>query len=171
MVQVIHVVRTADDIGYPGYSPLIHIHHVERSVFGNGIAIHIYGEMRIAAKEVVYARELMLNTIQTLTLTPETGTHTPYHAQKYRIIIPSDTWLRSTSTQRASSTTTAASTSTPTTVLGREPELAPMKVRSGSTSRHWASSRCRNPVKKIKWEKCNGKIRRMERLATRGLLH
>ncbi len=83
MVQVIHVVRTADDIGYPGYSPLIHIHHVERSVFGNGIAIHIYGEMRIAAKEVVYARELMLNTIQTLTLTPETGTHTPYHAQKY----------------------------------------------------------------------------------------
>ncbi len=83
MVQVIRNVRTSDDIGYGNSNPLIHIHHVERNVFGNGIAIHIYGEMRIAAKEAVYARELKLNTIQTLTLTAETGTHTGYNAQKY----------------------------------------------------------------------------------------
>ena len=83
MVQVIKVARASGDIGYPGWSPLIHIHHIERNVFGSGIAIHIYGEMRIAAKEAVYARELMLNTIQTLTLTAETGTHTGYNPQKY----------------------------------------------------------------------------------------
>ena len=91
MVQVVRVERlpltttgsATNDIGYPGWSPLIHIHHVERNVFGNGIAIHVYGEMRIAAKEVVYARELKLNTIQTMTLTAETGTHTSYNVQKY----------------------------------------------------------------------------------------
>ena len=83
MVEVIKAARAEGDIGYPGWSPLIHIHHVERNVFGNGIAIHIYGEMRIAAKEVVYAKELMLNTIQTMTLTAETGTHTSYNVQKY----------------------------------------------------------------------------------------
>ena len=90
MVQVIFAkdYRTEDDLGWDDeheYSraPLIHIHHVERSVHGNGIAIHIYGEMRIAAKEVVYARELKLNTIQTLLLTAETGTHTGYNPQKY----------------------------------------------------------------------------------------
>ncbi len=83
MVKVIKVARASGDIGYPGWSPLIHIHHIERNVFGSGIAIHIYGEMRIAAKEAVYARELMLNTIQTLTLTAETGTHTGYNPQKY----------------------------------------------------------------------------------------
>ncbi len=71
MVQVIHRERTVGDHGYPGYSPLIHIHHVKRDVFGNGIAIHIYGEMRIAAGEYVYARELKLNTIQVMNLTPE----------------------------------------------------------------------------------------------------
>jgi len=83
MVEVITDRRTSDDIGYGDSNPLIHIHHVERNVFGNGIAIHIYGEMRLAAKEVVYARELMLNTIQTLTLTAETGTHNSYNVQKY----------------------------------------------------------------------------------------
>jgi len=83
MVQVIRDTRVYGDIGYGESNPLIHIHHVERNVFGNGIAIHVYGEMRIAAKEVVYARELKLNTIQTLTLTAETGTHTSYNVQKY----------------------------------------------------------------------------------------
>lgn len=85
MVQVIKARdhRVAGDIGYGNWGPLIHVHHVERNVFGNGIAIHIYGEMRIAAKEVVYAREMKLNTIQTLTLTAETGTHTGYNPQKY----------------------------------------------------------------------------------------
>lgn len=87
MVQVIRVERRSiddvEDIGYPGWSPLIHIHHVERHVHGNGIVVHVYGEMRIAAKEVVYARELKLNTIQTMTLTAETGKHTGYNVQKY----------------------------------------------------------------------------------------
>jgi len=84
MVQVIHRARTADDHGYPGYSPLIHIHHVERNVFGNGIAIHIYGEMRIAAGEYVYARELKLNTLQVMNLTPEIPRNTlGYMAQKF----------------------------------------------------------------------------------------
>ena len=84
MVQVIHRPRTSDDEGYPGYSPLIHIHHVERNVFGNGIAIHIYGEMRIAAGEYIYAREMKLNTIQVMNLTPElpTNDNLGYMAQK-----------------------------------------------------------------------------------------
>ena len=84
MVQVIHRARTSVDHGYPGYSPLIHIHHVERNVFGNGIAIHIYGEMRIAAGEYVYARELKLNTLQVMNLTPEIPRNTlGYMAQKF----------------------------------------------------------------------------------------
>jgi len=63
--------------------PLIHIHYVERTVQGSGIAVKVYGEMKIAAKEVVYARELKLNTIETIYLTPLTGTHTPYIAQAW----------------------------------------------------------------------------------------
>jgi hypothetical protein len=39
--------------------------------------------MKIAAKEYVYARELKLNTIEVLNLTPETGDHHLYHVQKY----------------------------------------------------------------------------------------
>jgi len=60
-------------------------------VHGNGIAIRVYGEMRIAAKQVVFAKELKLNTIQVLTLTPEHGAvgaaYTPskwvYHKGEY----------------------------------------------------------------------------------------
>jgi len=63
--------------------PLIHIHYIERMVQGSGIAVKVYGEMKIAAKEYVYARELGLNTIQTLQLTPLTGAHTGYIAQTY----------------------------------------------------------------------------------------
>jgi hypothetical protein len=63
--------------------PLIHIHYIERTVHGNGIAIKVYGEMKIAAKEYVYARELKLNTIEVLLLTPHTGTHTGYIPQKW----------------------------------------------------------------------------------------
>jgi len=63
--------------------PLIHIHFVERSVHGDGVAVKVYGEMKIAAKEYVYARELMLNTIQVLQLTPHTGTHRGYIPQKW----------------------------------------------------------------------------------------
>ena len=63
--------------------PLIHIHFIERVVHGNGIAIKVWGEMKIAAKEYVYARELKLNTIEGLLLTPLTGDHHLYTAQTY----------------------------------------------------------------------------------------
>lgn len=71
MVQVITNRRVSGDLGYGSSNPLIHVHHVERNVFGNGIAIHVYGEIRIAAGEYVYAREMKLNTIQVMNLTPE----------------------------------------------------------------------------------------------------
>jgi len=65
-------------------APLIHIHFIERVVHGNGIAIKVYGEMLVAAKEFVYARELKLNTIETLQLTPHTGLQgRGYLAQKW----------------------------------------------------------------------------------------
>jgi len=63
--------------------PLIHIHYIDRPVQGRGIAVRVYGKMKIAAKEYVYARELKLNTIEVLVLTPETGTHTGYLVQKW----------------------------------------------------------------------------------------
>jgi len=56
-------------------TPLIHVHYVRRDVHGNGIGIKVYGELKIAAKEMVYARELKLNTLQVLLLTIEQGTH------------------------------------------------------------------------------------------------
>ncbi len=70
MVQVI-IANRADHTAYGGGQPIIHIHHVARDVHGNGIAIRVYGEIKIMAKEVVFAKELKLNTIQVLTLTPE----------------------------------------------------------------------------------------------------
>lgn len=73
MVDVIHVARTVPyPVGAFMQSPRIEIHHIERSVAGNGIAIHVYGEMLIAAGEFVFARELMGNTLKVLLLTPET---------------------------------------------------------------------------------------------------
>jgi len=63
--------------------PLIHIHIIERVVHGNAIGIKVYGEMKIAAKEYVYARELKLNTIQGMSLTAETGVHRLYNPQKW----------------------------------------------------------------------------------------
>lgn len=82
MVQVIQ--GMVNHAYWGGGSPIIHIHHIERDVFGNGIAIKVYGEMKIGSKEVVFARELKLNTLQVLVLTPETGrTWTGYMAQKY----------------------------------------------------------------------------------------
>jgi hypothetical protein len=65
--------------------PQINIHFIERTVHGSGIGIKVYGEMKIAAGEVVYAKELKLNTIEVLTLTPEVNKNTTvgYIAQKY----------------------------------------------------------------------------------------
>lgn len=86
MVQVIVTkdYRVEGDLGYANNAfPLIHIHSVRRHIHGNEVSITIKGDLRIAAKEVVYARDLKLNTIQTLQLTTETGEHTLYHPQKY----------------------------------------------------------------------------------------
>jgi len=90
MVQV----TTSDRNTYPdeGYeanasgqgTPQIHVHHVERYIHGNGVALKSYGEIKIAAGEFVWARELKLNTIEELQLTPEVGRNnaTGYMAQK-----------------------------------------------------------------------------------------
>lgn len=56
-------------------TPLIHIHLVERTIHGNHVAVKVWGEMKIGAKEIVYARELKLKTLQVLLLTPEHGVH------------------------------------------------------------------------------------------------
>ena len=84
MVHVIKGIkpRTAGEFG--GGDPLIHIHFIERNVFGNGIGIRVYGEVRMAAKEVLYASELMLNTIQVLVMFPEAPCSGPaFTAQKW----------------------------------------------------------------------------------------
>jgi len=52
-------------------TPEIHIHSVERHIHGNGIKIMVHGEIKIAAGEIVYARELKLNTLEVLKFTPE----------------------------------------------------------------------------------------------------
>jgi len=84
MVEVIYTSHD-DHANYGGGQPLIHIHHIERSVFGNGIVVKVFGEMKIAAGERVWAKELKLKTIQTLNLTPEITTNAgkAYIANKY----------------------------------------------------------------------------------------
>ena len=87
---MVEVIRTNSTDRYTrGFSaasfgaPLIHIHDIERHVFGNGIVVKVWGQMKIAAKEVVFARELKLNTLQVLLLTVETGHHWPWTANKW----------------------------------------------------------------------------------------
>jgi len=63
--------------------PLVVIDSVERHVHGNGIKVLVFAELKIAAKETVLARELKLNTIDSLFLTPHTGAHGLYHVQKW----------------------------------------------------------------------------------------
>lgn len=65
-------------------TPQVHVHYVHRDIFGNGIAIRSYGEIKIAAGEYVWAKELLMNTLQVLVLTPEIGTNNAlgYMAQK-----------------------------------------------------------------------------------------
>lgn len=83
MVQVVRGNRGGGGTA-TGSGPVVHIHYIERSVHGNGVAVKVYGELKIAAKEYVYARELKLNTIQVLLLTCETGNvNNAYTAQKY----------------------------------------------------------------------------------------
>jgi hypothetical protein len=63
--------------------PLVHVHFRERAVTGNGIAIKVYGEVKIAAHEKIYAKDLGLNTITVLTLTPYAGNHGGYIANNW----------------------------------------------------------------------------------------
>lgn len=58
--------------------PRFEIQVQDRIVKGEGVFVRVYGEMKIGAKERVYARDLGLRTIQLLMLQPEHGTHNPY---------------------------------------------------------------------------------------------
>jgi len=82
MVEV-YQSNATDHIAYGGGNPLIHIHSIRREVFGNEISLWVAGEMKIAAKEVVFAKELKLNSIQVLVLTPEAADHVPYIVNKW----------------------------------------------------------------------------------------
>jgi len=82
MVEV-YQANAADHILYGGGNPLVHIHSIRREVFGNEISLWVAGEMRIAAKQVVFAKELKLNSIQVLVLTPESADHVPYIVSKW----------------------------------------------------------------------------------------
>lgn len=67
-----------------GACPQIQVHFEHRDIFGNGIGVRVYGEMKIAAGEFVYAYELGLKTLQVLNLTPEINRRgLGYMAQKY----------------------------------------------------------------------------------------
>lgn len=81
-------VRPADHSGVnPGLGacPQIHIHYDRRDVHGNGTAVTVYGEIKIAAGERIWARELGLKTLQVLVLTPELNLNNGlgYMVQKY----------------------------------------------------------------------------------------
>ena len=58
--------------------PRFEIQVQDRVVKGESVFVRVYGEMKIGAKERVYARDLGLRTIQLLMLQPEHGTHNPY---------------------------------------------------------------------------------------------
>ncbi|MBA7493309.1 hypothetical protein ES702_03867 [subsurface metagenome] len=68
---------------YGGGRPEVHIHGIHRLIHGNGIMIKVYGQVKIAAKEVIFARELKLNTLKELQLTPDYGGHFPLIAKKW----------------------------------------------------------------------------------------
>ena len=74
--------------GGTGAKSLIHIHNVRREVHGNGVVIKVYGEMKLHAGQYVYAREMKLNTLQVLLLTPELNLNNGlgYMAQKLSLI-------------------------------------------------------------------------------------
>jgi len=85
MVEVI-ITRAADHTAAEGSgNPLIHIYSIERKVQGSGVYGIIYGEMKIASGERVWAHELKCNSIEVLTLTPELNINNGlgYMAQKF----------------------------------------------------------------------------------------
>lgn len=63
-------------------TPLIHIHYMERVVSGQGVAIKVWGEMKVISDVLIYAKDLKLNSIETLLLTPM-GSDKAYIAGKY----------------------------------------------------------------------------------------
>ena len=87
MVQVMKVLPT--DHALPlgpglGACPQVQVHHSYRDVFGDSIAVIVYGEMKVAAGERIWAYELGLKTLQVLDLTPEINRRgLGYMAQKY----------------------------------------------------------------------------------------
>lgn len=68
--------------GWMTHGALIHIHNIERHIHGNGIKLKVYGEMLVINNTRVYARELKLNTIEVLELTPMASDQ-PYGHGKY----------------------------------------------------------------------------------------
>jgi hypothetical protein len=66
-----HTGVDANGVAQGGGCPQIQIHYAYRDIFGTGISVRVYGEMKIAAGERVWARELELKTLQVLVLTPE----------------------------------------------------------------------------------------------------
>jgi hypothetical protein len=83
MVQVIRGARPPGSYWWQKATgtPELHVHYVERNVFGNGIGIRVYGELKIAAGEIVYAREMKLNCLQVLLLTTEVSRIGPGRTQ------------------------------------------------------------------------------------------
>ena len=80
MVEVIHIFHT--DPGalatvpgpYTGLTKLsarVEIQAIERLTSGYSNVVKVYGEMKIGARESVYAHELKLSTIKMILLTPE----------------------------------------------------------------------------------------------------
>jgi len=86
MVEVI-ITRGSDHTGASqgGGNPLIHVSNAERSVAGRSVHGKIFGSIKIAAGERVWAHELKLNSIETIVLTPELNLNNGvgYMAQKY----------------------------------------------------------------------------------------
>ena len=72
MVEVI-ITKGSDHTGSSqgGGNPLIHIYAIERHVSGSGVFGTVWGEMKIASGERVWAHELKSNSIEVLLLTPE----------------------------------------------------------------------------------------------------
>ena len=86
MPEVI-ITRGSDHTGSSqgGGNPLIHIYKIERIVQGSGVYGTVYGNMKIAGGERIWAHELKANSIEVLTLTPELNLKNAhgYMAQKY----------------------------------------------------------------------------------------
>lgn len=68
-----------------GACPQIQVWYEERSVTGSGIAVKVYGEMKVAAGERIWAKELGLKTLTVLNLTSEInrGLANGYIPEKY----------------------------------------------------------------------------------------